>query len=99
MRERFRSPTAHFPLNTAPFKINFSKLINFAVPDTIDNRAINKGAKLSVFKKHENLTLAIKSAQAIGCQVVNMDSHVLSEGRKHIILGLLWQIIAVRNAY
>ena len=33
--------------------------------------------------------------QAIGCHVVNMDSHVLSEGRKHIILGLLWQIIAV----
>jgi plastin-1 len=41
----------------------FSKLINFAVPDTIDPRVINKGAKLSLFKKHENLTLAINSAQ------------------------------------
>ncbi|TRY80405.1 hypothetical protein TCAL_07747 [Tigriopus californicus] len=69
-------------------------LINFAVPDTIDPRVINKGPKLSVFKAHENLTLAITSAKAIGCHVVNMDSHVLSEGRQHIVLGLLWQIIA-----
>jgi hypothetical protein len=74
----------------------FSKLINFAVPETIDPRAINKANKLSVFKKHENLTLGITSAQAIGCHVVNMDSHTLSEGRKHLVLGLLWQIIAVR---
>ncbi|CAB4063922.1 PLS3 [Lepeophtheirus salmonis] len=42
---------------------------------------------------HENLTLAIKSAQAIGCHVVNMDAHILHQGRKHIILGLIWQII------
>ncbi len=76
-----------------------SKLINFAVPDTIDARVINRqspGAKpLSLFKRHENLTLAINSAQSIGCHVVNMDSHVLGEGRQHIVLGLIWQIIAV----
>lgn len=40
-----------------------SKLINFAVPDTIDSRVINTGAKLSLFKRLENLTLAITSAQ------------------------------------
>ena len=36
-----------------------------AVPDTIDRRAINlnKGNKLSLFKKHENITLAITSAR------------------------------------
>ena len=35
------------------------------MPDTIDERAINKtkSGKLSVFKKHENLTLAIQSAK------------------------------------
>ena len=74
-----------------------SKLINFAVPDTIDPRVINKGPKLSLFKAHENLTLAITSAQAIGCHVINMDSHVLSEGRQHIVLGLMWQIIAASH--
>ncbi len=69
------------------------------MPDTIDARVINRqppGAKpLSLFKRHENLTLAINSAQSIGCHVVNMDSHVLGEGRQHIVLGLIWQIIAV----
>ena len=44
-------------------KFVFSKLINFAVPDTIDPRVINLGSKLSLFKKLENLTLAINSAQ------------------------------------
>jgi len=70
------------------------KMINLAVPETIDPRAINVGKKLSIFEKHENLTLAVTSAKSIGCTVVNMDSHSLSEGRKHLILGLLWQIIA-----
>ena len=42
-----------------------SELINMAVPETIDDRAINKtkGGKISLFKKHENLTLAINSAK------------------------------------
>ena len=43
--------------------ILFCRIINLAVPDTIDERCVNKGAKLSVFKKHENLTVAIHSAQ------------------------------------
>lgn len=73
--------------------ILFCRIINLAVPDTIDERAVNQGAKLSVFKKHENLTVAINSAQAIGCTVVNMDSHSMMEGTEHLVLGLLWQII------
>jgi len=48
----------------------FSKLINFAVPDTIDPRVINLGSKLSLFKKHENLTLAINSAQVFHLALV-----------------------------
>ena len=38
-----------------------------AVPDTIDPRAINKAknGKVTIFKKHENLTLAINSAKVI----------------------------------
>jgi len=73
------------------------QLINFAVPETIDDRAINTGETLHIFKKHENLTLAITSAKSIGCHVVNMDAHTLGEGEghKHLVLGLLWQIISV----
>ena len=45
--------------------IFYSKLINFAVPETIDDRAINTGKKVSIFKKHENLSLAINSAKVL----------------------------------
>ena len=42
-----------------------SKLINLAVPETIDERAINK-KNLNTYTKLENLTLSLMSAQAIG---------------------------------
>jgi hypothetical protein len=53
--------------------IDRSKLINFAVPDTIDPRVINLGNKLSLFKKLENLTLAINSAQVIAASLAILD--------------------------
>jgi len=71
------------------------KMINLAAADTIDERVINKGAKLGIFKQHENLTLAINSAKAIGCVVIGIDSHTLnsSQGKKWLVLGLVWQLI------
>ena len=62
-------------------KFVFSKLINFAVPDTIDPRVINLGSKLSLFKKLENLTLAINSAQ------VPLSARFLASKN---ILGRIW---------
>ncbi|VDM11959.1 unnamed protein product [Wuchereria bancrofti] len=70
------------------------KLINLAVPDTIDERAINK-KHLNTYTKLENLTLALMSAQAIGCNIVNIDGDDLSKGKPHLVLGLLWQIIRI----
>merc|ERR1719431_2068062 len=71
------------------------KMINLAAPDTIDERVINKGKKVSIFKQHENLTLAINSAKAIGCVVIGIDSHTLnsSQGKKYLVLGMVWQLI------
>lgn len=70
------------------------KLINKAVPKTIDERALNRGDCLkSFFKKQENLVLAINSASAIGCCVVNVGPGDIQDGTKHIMLGLIWQII------
>lgn len=68
------------------------KMINHSCPDTIDERAVNKKPN-TVYAKHENLTLALNSAQAIGCNVVNIDAHDLIQGKQHLVLGLLWQII------
>lgn len=70
------------------------KIINFSCPDTIDERAINKKS-LTLYTKHENLTLALNSAQAIGCNIVNIDAHDLAKGKPHLSLGLLWQIIRI----
>ena len=69
-------------------------MINHSCPDTIDERAINK-KNLTLYTKHENLTLALYSAQSIGCNIVNIDAHDLAKGKPHLVLGLLWQIIRV----
>jgi len=71
------------------------KLINFCVKGTIDERAINKGKGLNPFKITENNNLVINSAKAIGCQVVNIGAPDLSEGKVHLVLGLIWQIIRI----
>jgi len=93
----------HLPLNDSGSDmyekmddgILLCKMINLASIDTIDERVINKGQKLSIFKQHENLTLAINSAKAIGCVVIGIDSHTLnsSQGKKWLVLGLVWQLI------
>lgn len=70
------------------------KMINLSVPDTIDERTINK-KKLTPFTTQENLNLALNSASAIGCHVVNIGAQDLKEGKPHLVLGLLWQIIKI----
>jgi len=70
------------------------KLINFCVKGTIDERAINK-KNLNAFKITENNNLVINSAKAIGCQVVNIGAPDLAEGKVHLVLGLIWQIIRI----
>ncbi|KAK7098895.1 plastin-2-like [Littorina saxatilis] len=70
------------------------KLINHSVPNTIDERTINK-QNLSLYRRHENLTLAVNSASAIGCSTVNIGPEDLAAGKPHLVLGLLWQIIRI----
>ena len=73
------------------------KLINWAVPGTVDERAINK-KKLNVYNIHENQTLVLNSAMAIGCNIVNIGAQDLIEGKPHLVLGLLWQVIRVSES-
>jgi plastin-1 len=74
-----------------------SKLINDSVPDTIDERVLNKPGKkiktLNAFHMTENNNIVIGSAKGIGCSVVNVGSGDIIEVREHLILGLIWQII------
>lgn len=79
--------------------ILLSKLINKAVSDTVDERALNfpKGEKeLSVYQINENQNVAINAAKAIGCKVVNIHNQDLIEGTPHLCLGLVWQIVRIQ---
>lgn len=58
-----------------------SKLINVAVPGTIDERAINTKKFLNPWERNENHTLCLNSAKAIGCTVVNIGTQDFIEGR------------------
>lgn len=74
-----------------------AKLINDSVPDTIDERVLNRPGKkiksLNAFHMTENNNIVIESAKGIGCSVVNIGSQDLVEVREHLILGLIWQVI------
>jgi plastin-1 len=72
-----------------------SKLINDSAPETIDERVLNVGSNLNPFKMTENINVAINSAKAIGCSVVNIGPVDILEGREHLVLGLVWQVIKV----
>lgn len=83
------------------------------MPDTIDERVLNKASKshrrtpsampagapstapkpINAFQMTENNNLVISSAKALGLSTVNIGASDLVEGREHLILGLIWQII------
>ncbi|CAI5747396.1 unnamed protein product [Peronospora destructor] len=75
------------------------KLINKAVPETIDERALNfvkRAKELNVYQKTENQNLCINAAKSIGCSVVNIGPDDLIEGKPILVLGLVWQIIKIQ---
>lgn len=94
---------SRLPFDTETFQIFdecrdglvLSKLINDSVPDTIDTRVLNlpKKKALNNFQMQENANIVINSAKAIGCVVVNVHSEDIIDGKEHLILGLIWQII------
>ena len=55
--------------------------------------AKGKPRPLNAFQMTENNNIVITSAKGIGCSVVNIGPSDLAEGREHLILGLVWQVI------
>jgi len=76
--------------------ILLSKLINKATAETIDERALNLGATLNIYQMNENQNIVINAAKAIGCKVVNIHNEDLIDGREHLVLGLVWQIVRIQ---
>uniref|UniRef100_A0A1D1YW34 Fimbrin-like protein 2 n=1 Tax=Anthurium amnicola TaxID=1678845 RepID=A0A1D1YW34_9ARAE len=89
-------PTTNDLFNIAKDGVLLCKLINVAVPGTIDERAINTKRILNPWERNENHTLCLNSAKAIGCTVVNIGTQDLVEGRPHLVLGLISQIIKIQ---
>ncbi|KAL8098695.1 fimbrin-4-like isoform X2 [Apium graveolens] len=89
-------PTTNYLFELAKDGVLLCKLINVAVPNTIDERAINTKLVLNPWERNENHTLCLNSAKAIGCTVVNIGTEDLVEGRPHLVLGLISQIIKIQ---
>ncbi|KAF8023811.1 hypothetical protein BT93_F1098 [Corymbia citriodora subsp. variegata] len=89
-------PATNELFNLARDGVLLCKLINVAVPGTIDERAINTKRVLNPWERNENHTLCLNSAKAIGCTVVNIGTQDLVEGRPHLVLGLISQIIKIQ---
>ncbi|KAL0904742.1 hypothetical protein M5K25_026886 [Dendrobium thyrsiflorum] len=89
-------PASNEIFNIVKDGVLLCKLINIAVPGTIDERAINTKRVLNPWERNENHTLCLNSAKAIGCTVVNIGTQDLVEGRPHLVLGLISQIIKIQ---
>ncbi|CAA7058921.1 unnamed protein product [Microthlaspi erraticum] len=90
------NPSSNDLFEVAKDGVLLCKLINVAVPGTIDERAINTKSMLNPWERNENHTLCLNSAKAIGCTVVNIGTQDIIEGRRHLVLGVISQIIKVR---
>ena len=74
-----------------------SKLINLAAPGTIDERAVNLKAKLNPWERSENHTLALNSARAIGCSVVNIGPDDLNAAKVRPPSGAQWPPLSTHS--
>jgi len=79
------------------------KLINLAVPDTVDERALNfptTGKQLNTWEMTENQNIAINSARGCGIQVVNIGAKDLinaaDDHKEYLVLGLVWQLVKLQ---
>jgi plastin-1 len=59
------------------------------VPETIDERAINREENLNLYQKTENVNLVINAAKSIGCHIVNVDAQDILEGLTYFSLKSL----------
>uniref|UniRef100_M1C0H6 Fimbrin n=1 Tax=Solanum tuberosum TaxID=4113 RepID=M1C0H6_SOLTU len=89
-------PASNALFDLAKDGVLLCKLINVAVPGTIDERTINMKRVINPWERNENHTLCLNSAKAIGCTVVNIGTQDLVEGRPHLVLGLISQIIKIQ---
>ena len=72
------------------------KLINVIVPDTIDERAVVTKKSLNKWELQENVNLCVQSAKAVGVKMINIGAEDIVEGKPHLVLSVLWQLIKMQ---
>lgn len=73
--------------------VALSKLVNLAVENTIDMRAVNRKKNLNIYQTKENLTLAINACKGIGLKLPGIKTEAFIEKKHHLILAVLWQVM------
>lgn len=59
-------------------------------------KRVHKGKHLTRFNIVENLNHVVSGAKKIGVNLVNIGVVDLEEGKPHLVLGLVWQIVKIR---
>jgi hypothetical protein len=70
--------------------IVMAKLINLAVENTIDMRAMNMKDNMNIYMVKENLNLALNAGKGIGLKLPGISSQAFIEKKPHLILAVLW---------
>ena len=77
-----------------------SELINLCVKGTVDMRALTVvktgGRKEEAVAREENMTLAVESARAIGCQITESTHSKLLSGDKATCRQIVFDLVKVR---
>ena len=92
-------PASHELFTTIKDGWVLCKLINLAVKDTVDVRALNRpkpGQTLNPWQMQENMNLVVNACLAIGCKMVNVGGEDLIKGREILVLGVIWQIVKIQ---
>ena len=70
-----------------------AKLLNIAVENTIDMRAMNKKKSMNIYQTKENLNLVINACKGIGLKLTGINNQAFIEKKPHLILAVLWQVM------
>jgi len=72
------------------------KLINSIKPGTINESTVKMNlVKLNLFEMNVNLDVCLRGAKSIGCSTVNIGPVDFQEGKRHLILSILWQLVKI----
>ena len=92
----------HVPCVSIDFDPHFSRLseiINLCVRGTVDMRALtvvkSGGRREEAVAREENMTLAVESARAIGCQISDNTHSKLLAGDKNASVQILFDLVKV----